>query len=98
LPQVAFSQHAGQQAFSQQRGLAQQAGSGQQALAHGWQQATLAQALHSPQPPPFSPSMRSKSSKPNPWLHKATLTRSAPKIVLLLIEQPLLYSELGLGK
>jgi hypothetical protein len=64
---------------------------------HGWQQgATLAQALHSPQPPPFSPSMRSKSSKPNPWLHRATLTRSAPKIILLLIEQPLLYSELGL--
>ena len=78
--------------------LRQQAGSGQQAFAHGWQQATLAQALHSPQPPQFSPSMRSRSSKPNPWLHKATLTRSAPKIVLLLIEQPLLYSELGLRK
>jgi hypothetical protein len=75
------------QVGSQQAGFAQQAGSGQQALA-GSQQATLAQALHSPQPPQlFSPKRRSRSSSPNPWLHRATLTRSAPKIVLLFIEQ-----------
>jgi hypothetical protein len=85
----------GRQAFSQQVG-AQQAFSQHGFAQHGWQGATLAHALHSQQPPPFSPSMRSKSSKLNPWLHRATLTRSAPKIVLHLIEQPLLYSELGL--
>ena len=99
----AFSQQAGfaqqPQAFSQQAGFAQHAGSGQQAFAQQAfsQQPTLAQALHSPQPPPFSPSMRSRSSKLNPWLHRATLTRT-PKNRLALIEQPLLYSELGLGK
>jgi hypothetical protein len=81
------------QAFSQQA-FSQQAGCGQAFS----QQATLAHALHSPQPPPLSPSMRSRSSKPNPWLHRATLTRSAPKIILLLIEQPLLFSELRVGE
>jgi hypothetical protein len=98
----AFAQ-AGSQAFGQ--AFSQQAGSqgfGQafsQALGQAFsQQATLAQALHSPQPPLFSPSMRSRSSKPNPWLHRAALTRSAPKIVLLFIEQQLLYSELGFEK
>jgi hypothetical protein len=85
-----------QVAFSQQATFPQVAGSGQHAFGHAFsQQATLAQALHSPQPPPFSPSKPFRSSKPNPWLHRATLTRSAPKIVLLLIELQLLYSELG---
>ena len=97
----AFSQQAGfaqqAQAFAQQpQAFSQQAGSGQQAFGQAFsQQATLAQALHSPQPPPVQPNMRSKSSKPNPWLHRATLTRSAPIIVLPFIEQQLLYSELG---
>jgi hypothetical protein len=100
--QQAFSQQAGaQQAFSQQAGAQHaftgQQGSGQHAFS---QQATLAQhALHSPQPPQlFIPKSRSKSSSPNPWLHRATLTRSAPKIVLLFIEQQLLYNELGMLK
>jgi hypothetical protein len=99
----AFSQQAGAHGFG--HAFSQQAG------AHGFghafsqgagqafsQQATLAQALHSPQPPQFSPSMRSRSSKLNPWLHRATLTRSAPKIVLPFIEQPLLFSELWVGE
>jgi hypothetical protein len=88
-PQLACPQTGSQgfgQAFSQ---------AGAQGCGHAFsQQATLAQALHSPQPPQFSPNMRSKSSKLNPWLHRATLTRSAPKIVLHFIEQQLLYSEL----
>jgi hypothetical protein len=88
--QHAFSQQAGaQQAFSQQAG-AQQAFTGQQGSGqHAFSQQALAQhALHSPQPPQlFIPNRRSRSSRPNPWLHRATLTRSAPKIVLLFIEQ-----------
>jgi hypothetical protein len=40
-----------------------------------------------PQPPP-------RSSHPNPLLQRATLSRSAPNIHLLLIEQQLLYNEL----
>ncbi len=40
-----------------------------------------------PQPPP-------RSSHPNPLLQRATLSRSAPTIHLLLIEQQLLYNEL----
>jgi hypothetical protein len=82
---------AGWQAFTGQQG------SGQQALT-GSQQA-LAQALHSPQPPQlFSPSKRSRSSSPNPWLHRAALRTSAINIVLLFIEQQLLYSERLRGK
>jgi len=71
----------------------QQAGSSQQAGAS--QQATSAQALHSPQPPLLSPNMRSRSSKPNPWPHRATLTRSAPITILPLIELQLLFNETG---
>jgi hypothetical protein len=61
-----FSQQAGF-AFSQQAGFAfsQTAGAAQH-LAGFSQQATLAQALQSPQSPPFSPRMRSRSSKLNP--------------------------------
>jgi hypothetical protein len=69
--------------------FSQQAGSGQQALA-GWQHATFSQA---PQPPHFSPFRRPNSSPPNPWAQRATLSRSAPNIILLFIEQPLLYKE-----
>jgi hypothetical protein len=77
---------AGSQAFTGQHAL-----TGSQAL-QGSQGATLAQALQ----PPFSvtPSNRFRSSAPKPWLHRATLSKSAPKIVLLFIEQQLLYSEL----
>jgi hypothetical protein len=70
-----------------------QAFTGQQGAGHAFSQAaTLAQALQ----PPFSfmPSNRFRSSAPNPWLHRAALSKSAPKIVLLFIEQQLLYSEL----
>jgi hypothetical protein len=89
--QATFSQAFGQ-AFSQQATFSQGAGqafSQQATFSHG---ATLAHALHSPQPPLFSPSKPFRSSKPNPWLHRTTLTRSVPKIVLRFIEQQLLYT------
>lgn len=77
---------AGSQALTGQQGSGAQAFTGSQALA---------QALHSPQPPQFfSPIMRSSSSSPNDWEQRATLSKSAPKIVLLFIEQQLLYNEL----
>jgi len=44
-----------------------------------------------PQPWLFRPNMRSKSSKPKLWLHKPTLTTSAPKNMFHLIEQRLLF-------
>jgi hypothetical protein len=74
----------------------QQAGSGAQHLAAaGLQQAGAAQAWHVPQPPQFSPAARPKRSIPNPWLARATLTRSAPKTNLPFIERTLLFNELG---
>jgi hypothetical protein len=80
------SQQAGPQAgFSQQAGAAH--GAGQAFSQHA--------GAHSPQPPPFSPSIRFRSSALNPWLYRATLTRSAPTTVLPFIEQQLLYNELG---
>ena len=50
--------------------------------------------LHAPQPP-CSPTSCPWSSSRTPWLHRATLSRSAPNRILLFIEQPLLYNELG---
>jgi len=77
-----------------QAGL-QQAGSGAQHLTAGLQQAGAAQASHWPQPPQFRPERRSPRSKLNPWLARATLTRSAPSTILPFIEQTLLNNELG---
>jgi hypothetical protein len=84
--QALTGQQAGSQAFTGQQAL-----TGSQVL-QGSQGATLAQALQ----PPFSvtPSNRVRISPPKLWLYRATLSKSAPKIVLLFIEQQLLYSEL----
>jgi hypothetical protein len=87
-------QHGLQHSGSQQAGFSQQAGSGAQQFVAGSQQATSPHGSHAPQPV-FSPSRRSRSSNPNAWLLRATLTRSAPKTVLPFIEQQLLYKELG---
>jgi hypothetical protein len=76
--------HAGSQAFSQHAGSQ-----------HAFSQQAFSQQPASPQPPQFRPSRLSRRSMPNPWLHRATLTRSAPKMVLPLIEQQLLYNEPG---
>jgi hypothetical protein len=78
LPQT--GSQAGSQAFTGQQALTCSQGA--------------AQALQLPQPPSVLPSNRSKSSAPNPWLHRAALNTSAPKIVLLFIEQQLLFNEL----
>jgi len=72
-----------------------QTAAGAQALAAGLQGAGAAQALHSPQPPQFRPARRSPKSIENPWLARATLTRSAPSTILAFIEQTLLNNELG---
>ena len=79
-------------AAAQQDGsAAQQAGSQPlsqpQAGSHDWQQLL--------QPQSFRPSMRSKSSKPKLWLHRPTLTTSAPKTMFHFIEQRLLYLNCG---
>ena len=47
------------------------------------------------QPQSFRPSMRSKSSKPKLWLHRPTLTTSAPKTMFHFIEQRLLFLNCG---
>jgi hypothetical protein len=70
----------------------EQAGSGAQHLTAGLQQAGAAQASQAPQPPQFSPAIRFNSSPLNPWLARATLTRSAPNTILSFIEQTLLYN------
>jgi hypothetical protein len=73
-----------------------QAGSGAQYLAAaGLQHAGAAQASHLSHPPQFRPAARPKRSIPNPWLARATLTRSAPKTILPFIERTLLFHELG---
>jgi hypothetical protein len=72
-----------------------QVAAGVQALAAGLQAAGAAHGLHSPQAPQFRPRRRSPRSKPNPWLARATLTRSAPSTILPFIEQTLLNNELG---
>ena len=53
----------------------------------GWQQLL--------QPQSFRPIMRSRSSKPKLWLHRPTLTTSAPKTMFHFIEQRLLYLNCG---
>jgi len=73
----------------------QQAGSGAQHLTAGLQHAGAAQASHLPQPSQFRPARRTPRSKLNPWLARATLTRSAPSTILAFIEQTLLNNELG---
>jgi hypothetical protein len=57
----------------------------------GWQ-AGWQQLLH---PQSFRPIMRSRSSKPKLWLHRPTLTTSAPKTMFHFIEQRLLYLNCG---
>jgi hypothetical protein len=93
-PQEGAAQHDGAShaAAAQQDGsAAQQAGSQPlsqpQAGSHDWQQLL--------QPQSFRPNMRSKSSKPKLWLHRPTLTTSAPKTMFHFIEQRLLYLNCG---
>lgn len=73
---------------SQQAGL-QHFGSQQVGLQHlGAQHFGAQQGSQQPQPSP--PSMRSRSSKLNPWLHKPRLTTIAPIIMCNFIEPRLL--------
>jgi hypothetical protein len=85
------AQHDGASAAQQVGSAAQQAGSQPlsqpQAGSHDWQQLL--------QPQSFRPSMRSRSSKPKLWLHRPTLTTSAPKTIFHFIEQRLLYLNCG---
>ncbi len=78
---------ASQQAFSAQQ-LGSQPLSQPQAGSHDFWQQLL-------QPQSFRPNMRSKSSKPKLWLHRPTLTTSAPKTMFHFIEQRLLYLNCG---
>lgn len=48
-------------------------------------------AAQGAQPPSFRPEMRPKRS-PNPWLHRAALSTSAPKTILPFIERSLLFA------
>jgi hypothetical protein len=91
LVQQVGSQHEGsQQAGSQHEG-AQHDGSQQVGAQHaGSQQAGVAQHDEQQLPQLFEPNMRFKSSKPNPCPHRLALTTSAPKSILIFIEQRLL--------
>jgi hypothetical protein len=78
-------QHFSHEAVSQQPWSPHAAGS-QHAAA--WSQQAGSQ--HWPQPPRFRPTMFARSSKPNPWVVRAALSRSAPNTILPFIEQTLL--------
>jgi hypothetical protein len=84
-------QHFSHEAVSQQPWSPHAAGS--QHAAAWSQQAGWSQ--HWLQPPRFRPTMFARSSKPNPWVVRAALTRSAPNTILPFIEQTLLFIELG---
>jgi hypothetical protein len=81
---------AQQDCSAAQLGAAAQAGS--QPLSQPQDGAFWQQLL---QPQSFRPIMRSKSSKPKLWLHRPTLTTSAPKTMFHFIEQRLLYLNCG---
>jgi hypothetical protein len=56
---------------------------GRQGAAHGAHVEHLPQVEHLPLQSSCNPASRPKSSKPNPGLHNATLTRSDPRMVLV---------------
>jgi len=90
--QQASAQQAGSQQASAQQLGSQQASAQQLGSQQGSQQAVSQQLAL--QQPPLEPNIRFRRSKPKLWLHRPTLTTSAPTNILLFIEQRLLCLEL----
>jgi hypothetical protein len=93
LSQAEASQHVGS-AAQQVGAAAQHVGSAAQQDGSASQHEASQQLLQPPHPPEEAPSKRSRSSKPKLWLHKPTLTTSAPKSMFHFIDQRLLCNEL----
>ncbi|MBI2826613.1 MAG: hypothetical protein HYX69_18220 [Planctomycetia bacterium] len=91
-----LSQHeACSQQVGSQLACSQQVGSQQACSQQLGSQQLLQQLLQPPQPPcELKPNIRSRSSKPKLWLHRPTLTTSAPKNMFHFIDQRLLCNEL----